>query len=204
MATSTTQIMPDEFTEFVGSSSEDQAYAKVFWQSITLHPPIESRLVSGDIRQRLPVAKPKGTYINKSYKPIQKPPKLTKFLHVSHGQVLQEESLKLMKQAQKREEDLQRLRKRKEERAEIFTEDLTAREILEINYPARINFMGGILSFGEFYISYSYKHSQKAMVYMQSLLSEYGDEQEEEVSDAMQQLDQFDKKINSQDDNDSD
>ncbi|XP_077865572.1 cilia- and flagella-associated protein HOATZ-like [Saccoglossus kowalevskii] len=119
MATSTTQIMPDEFTEFVGSSSEDQAYAKVFWQSITLHPPIESRLVSGDIRQRLPVAKPKGTYINKSYKPIQKPPKLTKFLHVSHGQVLQEESLKLMKQAQKREEDLQRLRKRKEERAEV-------------------------------------------------------------------------------------
>ena len=45
-------------TEFSGSSAEDVSYAKTFWQSIQLHPPIESRLVSSDIRQRLKVAPP--------------------------------------------------------------------------------------------------------------------------------------------------
>lgn len=48
----------EPFTEFSGSSKEDQACAKLFWQSLTLHPPIESRLVSGDVHQRLPKAGP--------------------------------------------------------------------------------------------------------------------------------------------------
>ena len=45
-------------TVFSGSSKEDQACAKLFWQSLTLHPPIESRLVSGDVHQRLRKAGP--------------------------------------------------------------------------------------------------------------------------------------------------
>lgn len=45
------------YTVFDGASEEDVAYAKVFWNSLSLQPPIESRLVSADIRQRLKVAK---------------------------------------------------------------------------------------------------------------------------------------------------
>lgn len=46
------------YAVFEGSSQEDVAYAKVFWSSLCLQPPIESSLVSVDIRQRLKVAKP--------------------------------------------------------------------------------------------------------------------------------------------------
>nr|XP_004227381.1 UPF0722 protein C11orf88 homolog [Ciona intestinalis] len=41
---------------FSGSSPEDVEHAKSFWRSLNLHPPLESRLVSADIRQRLKVA----------------------------------------------------------------------------------------------------------------------------------------------------
>ncbi|XP_023669347.1 cilia- and flagella-associated protein HOATZ isoform X2 [Paramormyrops kingsleyae] len=44
------------FTVFAGSSIEDVTYAKVFWSSVTLQPPLESRLVSASISQRLKVA----------------------------------------------------------------------------------------------------------------------------------------------------
>ncbi|XP_077985893.1 cilia- and flagella-associated protein HOATZ-like [Glandiceps talaboti] len=169
MAASTTQVMPEEITEFYGSSKEDQACAKLFWQSITLLPPIESRLVSGDIRQRLPVAKPKGTFINRAYKPIEEPTKLSKFLEGAHSQVLQEESEKLMRQAQKREETIYRLHRRKEER--IKKEDISHR----LRQPIEIDD------------------------------TDYSDEHCQDVADAMYQLDQFDKTINStQNDSDSD
>lgn len=45
------------YTIFAGSSEGDVAYARVFWSSLFLQPPIETRLVSADIRQRLKVAK---------------------------------------------------------------------------------------------------------------------------------------------------
>lgn len=45
------------YTIFVGSSPEDVSYAKTFWNSLALQPPVESRLVSADISQRLKVAK---------------------------------------------------------------------------------------------------------------------------------------------------
>lgn len=45
------------YTIFAGSSEDDVAYAKVFWSSLFLQPPLESRLVSADMRQRLKVAK---------------------------------------------------------------------------------------------------------------------------------------------------
>ena len=44
-------------TIFAGSSKDDIASAKSLWKSLDLQPPIESRLVSSDIRQRKPIAK---------------------------------------------------------------------------------------------------------------------------------------------------
>ncbi|XP_072049914.1 cilia- and flagella-associated protein HOATZ-like [Amphiura filiformis] len=102
---------------FSGCSEEDQACAKLFWQSLTLHPPIESRLVSGDIRQRLPVAPPGVQTANYAYKPTEESPKLTAHLAEAHAQTIYEESVRLTKQAIARQENLHILQKRKQERA---------------------------------------------------------------------------------------
>ncbi|XP_029429486.1 UPF0722 protein C11orf88 homolog [Rhinatrema bivittatum] len=48
------------FMIFAGSSEQDIAFASFFWKSVTLHPPIESRLVSSEIQQRLKVAQPQS------------------------------------------------------------------------------------------------------------------------------------------------
>lgn len=48
----------DFFTVFDGSSPEDVSHARQLWSSLSLLPPLESRLVSADIRQRLPVSRP--------------------------------------------------------------------------------------------------------------------------------------------------
>lgn len=41
-------------TVFTNTADEDRAYLKIFWKSIHLNPTIESRLVSSDVRQRVP------------------------------------------------------------------------------------------------------------------------------------------------------
>lgn len=46
---------------FDGSSPNDIPYAKLLWNSLSLLPPLESRLVSSDICQRLPVAHERTT-----------------------------------------------------------------------------------------------------------------------------------------------
>ena len=58
MATVVDFTKNEQTTSFYGSSQEDISYATNFWQSIQLHPPMESRLVSSDIKQRLKVAPP--------------------------------------------------------------------------------------------------------------------------------------------------
>jgi len=50
------KAVPPEITVFANSSLEDVEHAKSFWKSLTLQPPLESRLVSADIRQRLRTA----------------------------------------------------------------------------------------------------------------------------------------------------
>jgi len=48
-------------TVFEGSSPADVSHARQLWGSVSLLPPLESRLVSSDIRQRLPVARSSGS-----------------------------------------------------------------------------------------------------------------------------------------------
>ncbi|XP_040282467.1 cilia- and flagella-associated protein HOATZ isoform X3 [Bufo bufo] len=55
----------DDYTVFAGSSEQDVMCSKIFWNSLTLQPPLESRLVSGDVEQRLRAAggaKPRKNY----------------------------------------------------------------------------------------------------------------------------------------------
>ncbi|KAM4534538.1 cilia- and flagella-associated protein HOATZ [Fundulus diaphanus] len=65
------------FTVFDGSSPEDVSHARQLWSSLSLLPPPESRLVSADTRQRLPVTRPlrRGT----SAPPVPAPVPLTVF-----------------------------------------------------------------------------------------------------------------------------
>lgn len=61
----TIDLTHGELTEFSGSSEEDINYAKTFWQSVHLQPPVESRLVSSDIKQRLRIAPSGSQSMNK-------------------------------------------------------------------------------------------------------------------------------------------
>lgn len=47
-----------DFIVFDGSSPADVSHARKLWSSVSLLPPLESRLQSADIRQRLPVSRP--------------------------------------------------------------------------------------------------------------------------------------------------
>lgn len=49
---------PDLLTVFEGSCPEDVSHARQLWSSLSLLPPQESRLVSGNISQRLPLSRP--------------------------------------------------------------------------------------------------------------------------------------------------
>ena len=72
MATIVSEKGPsEEKTVFCGSSPEDMAYAKTFWQSIQLLTPIESKLVSSDIKQRLKRAPPGGQCMSFHFYPIR-------------------------------------------------------------------------------------------------------------------------------------
>ncbi|XP_058865712.1 cilia- and flagella-associated protein HOATZ-like isoform X2 [Acipenser ruthenus] len=88
---------------FAGSKEEDVDFAKVFWNSVSLHPPWESRLVSGDIRQRLKVA-------NSSQQ--RKEP----FLLEAYIKEKTEEKLGYLEKARKREDIMELLRKQRAER----------------------------------------------------------------------------------------
>ena len=55
------------------------AYAKTFWQSVQLQPPMESRLVSSHMNQRLKVAPQGHQSVNVTYKGMDEPPQLKQF-----------------------------------------------------------------------------------------------------------------------------
>ncbi|XP_048418406.1 cilia- and flagella-associated protein HOATZ isoform X2 [Stegostoma tigrinum] len=108
------------YTVFTGSSAEDVAYAKVFWSSLSLQPPLESRLVSGDIKQRLKVARAPG--ISRCAvqcchcQPTEEDIKSKQLLIEAHMQLEAEEKARLLEKAKKREEILELINKQREER----------------------------------------------------------------------------------------
>ncbi|XP_078613213.1 cilia- and flagella-associated protein HOATZ [Branchiostoma floridae x Branchiostoma japonicum] len=103
-------------TIFCGSSKEDVEYAKVFWKSITLQPPMESRLVSGDTRQRLKVASASFQPKNFAHEPVPDSPRLTQFLEEAHRQEHVEETEKRRQLSIKKEQQQLLLQKQREER----------------------------------------------------------------------------------------
>ncbi|XP_037389414.1 cilia- and flagella-associated protein HOATZ isoform X1 [Pygocentrus nattereri] len=102
------------FTVFEGSSQEDVAYAKVFWNSLSLQPPVESSLVSVDIRQRLKVAKsPQPPNRGPS---LSSNPKNDEVLQRAYQRQMEDERKRYMEMAKKRDEIMMLLKKQREER----------------------------------------------------------------------------------------
>ncbi|KAG9282007.1 cilia- and flagella-associated protein HOATZ isoform X1 [Astyanax mexicanus] len=102
------------FTVFEGSSQEDVAYAKVFWNSLSLQPPVESSLVSVDIRQRLKIAKtPQPTNSGSKQSADSKNEEI---LQKAYQRQMQDEKKRYMEMAKKRDEIMVLLKKQREER----------------------------------------------------------------------------------------
>ncbi|KAG7314526.1 hypothetical protein KOW79_021829 [Hemibagrus wyckioides] len=104
------------YTVFEGSSQEDVAYAKVFWSSLCLQPPIESSLVSVDIKQRLKVAKAPQSRVSNNV--LKQPPwaKNEEILQKAYQLQMQDEKQSYLEMAKKRDEIMALLKKQREDR----------------------------------------------------------------------------------------
>nr|XP_020502949.1 UPF0722 protein C11orf88 homolog [Labrus bergylta] len=102
------------FTVFEGSSPEDVSHARSFWSSQSLLPPLESRLMSADIRQRLPVSRPRG--VSSTAGPKQSVQVQQPQLSVHALRQRQEERRRYEAMADQRKEILALLRRLREQR----------------------------------------------------------------------------------------
>ncbi|TKS91303.1 UPF0722 protein C11orf88 -like protein [Collichthys lucidus] len=98
------------FTVFDGSSPEDVSHARQLWSSLSLLPPQESRLVSADIRQRLPVSRPQQRSSTAAALGPIKPPSVPALWQ------RQEERQRYATMADQRREILALLRRQREQR----------------------------------------------------------------------------------------
>ncbi|KAJ8388314.1 hypothetical protein AAFF_G00134680 [Aldrovandia affinis] len=104
------------FTVFAGSSQEDVAYAKVFWNSVTLQPPLESRLVSADISQRLKVARNPQQYVSTGHEPPMLDLRSEENLCAAYRKQQAEDRKRYLEMAKHRDEIITLLQRQREER----------------------------------------------------------------------------------------
>uniref|UniRef100_A0A673ZZR9 Cilia- and flagella-associated protein HOATZ n=1 Tax=Salmo trutta TaxID=8032 RepID=A0A673ZZR9_SALTR len=116
------------FTVFDGSSPEDVSHAKQLWTSLSLLPPLESRLVNADIRQRLPIApiNHDETLLvvdtNAALKPSSSDHRET-LQEVRHQKQRQEDRLQEVRHQKQRQEDrLQEVRHQKQRQEDRLQE----------------------------------------------------------------------------------
>ncbi|KAL2095099.1 hypothetical protein ACEWY4_009818 [Coilia grayii] len=105
----------EQYTIFVGSSLEDVSYAKTFWNSLALQPPVESRLESADISQRLKVAKDPSLVSQKDVNLLCITENDALFEKVSQQRV-EEDRQKYKDMAKRRDQIMVLLKKQREER----------------------------------------------------------------------------------------
>ncbi|XP_066463062.1 cilia- and flagella-associated protein HOATZ [Eleutherodactylus coqui] len=105
----------DDYTVFAGSAEHDVMCSKIFWNSITLQPPLESRLVSGDVEQRLRVAGEAGPRKNYSWQELEDLKTEYFLLEAQRVQDAEQRSV-YMQKAKRREEIIALLKKQREDR----------------------------------------------------------------------------------------
>lgn len=120
------------FTVFDGSSPEDVSHARQLWTSLSLLPPQESRLVSADIRQRLPVSRPQpsgstGTGTGPKPSTLPGPPS------VAALRQREEERQRYRSMADQRREILALLRRQREQRIQKELLSVAVKPKVKIN-----------------------------------------------------------------------
>ncbi|XP_038563688.1 cilia- and flagella-associated protein HOATZ [Micropterus salmoides] len=110
------------FTVFDGSSPEDVSHARQLWSSLSLLPPLESRLVSADIRQRLPVSRPQRSGAGAKLSALEPP-------SVPALRQRQEERQRYAAMADQRREILALLRRQREQRIQ--------KELLSVDFKPK-------------------------------------------------------------------
>ncbi|KAM9439136.1 cilia- and flagella-associated protein HOATZ [Salvelinus alpinus] len=118
------------FTVFDGSSPEDVSHAKQLWTSLSLLPPLESRLVNADIRQRLPIAPTNhdetllvvGERLQEARH--QKQRQEDRLQEARHQKQRQEERQRYMDMARQREETINMLHQQRKKRIQRETVSL--------------------------------------------------------------------------------
>ncbi|XP_049925355.1 cilia- and flagella-associated protein HOATZ [Epinephelus moara] len=113
------------FTVFDGSSPEDVSHARQLWSSLSLLPPLESRLVSADIHQRLPVSRPQRS--SSSTGPRQSAPEPPSIPALRQRQ---EERQRYVAMADQRREILALLRRQREQRIQ--------KELLSVAFKPKV------------------------------------------------------------------
>ncbi|XP_032835639.1 cilia- and flagella-associated protein HOATZ isoform X2 [Petromyzon marinus] len=101
---------------FTGSEAGDVEVARALWRSACLEPPLESRLVSADIRQRLRVADRERGPRSDTQAPLSTDTKEQDFSMKTRLKEKVEERTKYEKCAKRREDILTLLRKQREDR----------------------------------------------------------------------------------------
>nr|XP_046194104.1 cilia- and flagella-associated protein HOATZ [Oncorhynchus gorbuscha] len=152
------------FTVFDGSSPEDVSHAKQLWTSLSLLPPLESRLVNADIRQRLPIARTNHETLlvvdtNAALKPSssdhrerlqevrhQKQRQEDRLQEVRHQKQRQEERQRYMDMARRREDIINMLHQQRQKRIQRETVSLPYKprqrdrsERLALNPPGHLD-----------------------------------------------------------------
>ncbi|XP_042360176.1 cilia- and flagella-associated protein HOATZ [Plectropomus leopardus] len=112
------------FTVFDGSSPEDVSHARQLWRSLSLLPPQESRLVSADIRQRLPVSRPQRSSSSGPKLSAPEPPSV----HALRQR--REERQRYVAMADQRREILALLKRQREQRIQ--------RELLSVDFKPKV------------------------------------------------------------------
>nr|XP_015193050.1 PREDICTED: UPF0722 protein C11orf88 homolog isoform X1 [Lepisosteus oculatus] len=127
------------FTVFAGSSVEDVSYAKLFWSSASLNPPLESRLVSGDTRQRLRTAGGPQAQASAVHGLQTTDTRCEEFLHEAYLQQKAEEKQRYLEKAKKREELLALLQKQRADRIrkEKISQPYRPKNSMEAQSPLR-------------------------------------------------------------------
>ncbi|KAM4650992.1 cilia- and flagella-associated protein HOATZ [Discoglossus pictus] len=107
------------YTVFTGSSERDVLCCKMFWNSVTLQPPLESRLVSGDMHQRKKAAGSPGAKKNEknyTFQHLLEDIKTECFLLEANKEQNMEQKATYLQKAKRREEIIALLKKQREER----------------------------------------------------------------------------------------
>ncbi|XP_075046118.1 cilia- and flagella-associated protein HOATZ isoform X1 [Mixophyes fleayi] len=129
-----TEELDGDLTVFTGSCERDVMFSKIFWNSVTLQPPLESRLVSGNMQQRLRAAG--DPTLRKTYTQQHLDDLKTEcfLLEAQRAQDIEQRAIYLQK-AKRREEIIALLRKQREDRVKKELVSLGYKPIIPVKEP---------------------------------------------------------------------